>query len=46
MAYLDPATGYSVWTRLHLAKTECCGNACRHCPHGHKNVPKVAKVVV
>ncbi len=40
-AYIDPATGYQVWTRLYLArKGPCCGNACRHCPYGHANVPK------
>ncbi len=40
-AYIDPATGYQVWTRLYLArKGPCCGNACRHCPYGHENVPK------
>ena len=40
-AYIDPATGYQVWTRLYLRnKGPCCGNACRHCPYGHENVPK------
>ena len=40
-AYIDPATGYQVWTRLYLSnKGPCCGNACRHCPYGHENVPK------
>ena len=42
-AYIDPATGYQVWTRLYLRKKgPCCGNACRHCPYGHENVPKSA----
>ena len=42
-AYIDPASGYQVWTRLYLKrKGPCCGNACRHCPYGHENVPKVA----
>ena len=42
-AYIDPATGYQVWTRLYLKrKGPCCGNACRHCPYGHENVPKLA----
>jgi hypothetical protein len=38
--YLDPKTGYSVFTSLYLKRRDCCGNKCRHCPHGHKNVPK------
>lgn len=37
--YLDPATGYTVMTRLALLKQgNCCGNACRHCPYGHLHV--------
>lgn len=38
--YIDPATGYSVFTQLFLKRGDCCGNGCRHCPHGHVNVPK------
>ena len=38
--YIDPSSGYSVFTRLYLQRRPCCGNGCRHCPHGHKNVPK------
>ncbi|XP_062612533.1 uncharacterized protein LOC134274286 [Saccostrea cucullata] len=38
--YVDPQTGYQVMTRLsHLQRGECCGNECRHCPYGRKNVP-------
>ena len=37
--YIDPASGYSVFTQLYLQRRPCCGNGCRHCPHGHKNVP-------
>eukprot|EP00535_Pseudo-nitzschia_heimii_P012127 CAMPEP_0197195822 /NCGR_PEP_ID=MMETSP1423-20130617/31908_1 /TAXON_ID=476441 /ORGANISM="Pseudo-nitzschia heimii, Strain UNC1101" /LENGTH=439 /DNA_ID=CAMNT_0042649567 /DNA_START=190 /DNA_END=1506 /DNA_ORIENTATION=+ len=37
--YIDPASGYSVFTQLYLKRRSCCGNGCRHCPHGHKNVP-------
>ena len=37
--YIDPSTGYSVFTQLYLKRRECCGNGCRHCPHGHVNVP-------
>ncbi|XP_048773041.1 uncharacterized protein LOC125678540 isoform X3 [Ostrea edulis] len=37
--YVDPKTGYQVMTRLaHLKRGDCCGNACRHCPYGQKNV--------
>lgn len=39
--YRDPATGYSVFTRVaHLARGKCCGSACRHCPYGHEAVPR------
>ncbi len=24
----------------HLRRGSCCGNACRHCPYGHENVPR------
>lgn len=37
--YIDPDTGYSVFTQAFLKPRECCGNACRHCPHAHANVP-------
>jgi len=38
-SYIDPATGYTVFTRLeHLARGECCGSACRHCPFDYANV--------
>ena len=32
--YIDPATGYSVFTEAHLKRKPCCGNGCRHCPWG------------
>eukprot|EP00957_Ditylum_brightwellii_P140693 10717183-Ditylum_brightwellii.AAC.1 len=38
--YIDPASGYSVFTSTYLDRKPCCGNGCRHCPHGHINVPK------
>lgn len=39
--YIDPATGYTVFTRLaHLKRGKCCGSACRHCPYDHEAVPK------
>ena len=38
--YMDPATGYFVFTRrTQLERGYCCGNGCRHCPFGHVNVP-------
>lgn len=42
--YVDPATGYSVFTATFLKKRPCCGFRCRHCPHGHANVPKKSTV--
>ncbi|XP_072016201.1 uncharacterized protein C1orf53-like [Amphiura filiformis] len=39
--YIDPATGYTVLTRVfHINKGKCCGNACRHCPYSHMAVPE------
>jgi len=32
--YIDPATGYRVFTSKELGKRPCCGNGCRHCPYG------------
>jgi hypothetical protein len=33
-AYRDPATGYLVLTAATLlARGECCGFGCRHCPY-------------
>ena len=37
--YIDPGTGYSVFTQAYLKRRPCCGNGCRHCPWGHVNVP-------
>jgi hypothetical protein len=37
--YIDPGTGYSVFTQAYLKRRPCCGNGCRHCPWGHINVP-------
>lgn len=32
--YRDPATGYEVLTSAALlARRECCGSGCRHCPY-------------
>lgn len=39
LSYTDPATGYSVFTELHmLQRGYCCGSGCRHCPFGHFNL--------
>lgn len=37
--YIDPDSGYSVFTMAYLKRRPCCGNGCRHCPWGHVNVP-------
>jgi len=32
--YIDPETGYSVFTGQALRRRGyCCGNLCRHCPY-------------
>ncbi|KAL3776235.1 hypothetical protein HJC23_011732 [Cyclotella cryptica] len=37
--YIDPSTGFTVFTELaHLKRGKCCGNMCRHCPYGYSNV--------
>ena len=39
MSYIDPRTGYRVFTALALEKRgDCCGCGCRHCPYGHREV--------
>ncbi|UAB78124.1 hypothetical protein INR77_15485 [Erythrobacter sp. SCSIO 43205] len=39
--YIDPETGFTVFTRLGLlARERCCGTGCRHCPYGHENAPE------
>ena len=41
--YIDPATGFTVMTRLfHLQRGTCCGCKCRHCPYDHVNVRTAA----
>jgi hypothetical protein len=38
--YIDPATGYTVFTELsHRKRGKCCGSGCRHCPYEHIAVP-------
>jgi hypothetical protein len=35
--------GFLVFTEVyHLRRGRCCGNACRHCPYEHANVPRPA----
>lgn len=41
--YIDPDTGYSAFTSAYLKRRPCCGNACRHCPWGHENVPQQSR---
>ena len=42
--YIDPATGFTVFTEVaHLKRGKCCGNMCRHCPYGWENVRGVRK---
>ena len=37
--YVDPATGYVVFTELfHLRRNRCCGSGCRHGPYEHAAV--------
>ena len=32
--YIDPTTGYTVFTELaHTERGKCCGSGCRHCPY-------------
>ncbi|KAJ9451420.1 cob(I)alamin adenosyltransferase [Diplonema papillatum] len=37
--YVDPLNGEVVATKAFLQQRPCCGERCRHCPHGHANVP-------
>jgi len=31
--YLDPVSGYFVFTAAYLAARDCCDCGCRHCPY-------------
>uniref|UniRef100_A0A8C5QTC7 Chromosome 1 open reading frame 53 n=1 Tax=Leptobrachium leishanense TaxID=445787 RepID=A0A8C5QTC7_9ANUR len=43
-SYIDPSTGYCVFTRTaHLRREKCCGSGCRHCPYGQENVKDSSK---
>ncbi len=40
LSYVDPTTGFQVFTRLGLLERgQCCGAGCRHCPYHHASVP-------
>ena len=36
--YIDPLSGYKVFTATALSQRKCCGNACRHCPYQYQAV--------
>ena len=36
--YIDPLSGYKVFTSAALSRRKCCGNACRHCPYQYTAV--------
>ena len=42
--YVDPLSGYKVFTSTALRKRKCCGNACRHCPYQYQGVKNAALV--
>ena len=43
-SYIDPRTGYLVFTAVGLTQRGgCCGSACRHCPFDYENVPEPAR---
>lgn len=42
--YLDPQTGFMVFTQVGLQERgKCCGAGCRHCPYGHESVKLEAR---
>mmetsp|Transcript_7425 Transcript_7425/g.13655 ORF Transcript_7425/g.13655 Transcript_7425/m.13655 type:complete len:307 (+) Transcript_7425:3-923(+) len=44
--YIDPKTGYSVFTEIaHKKRGKCCGSGCRHCPYNHINVKDKANKI-
>ena len=46
-SYTDPATGYKVFSQLASSdRGRCCGSGCRHCVHGHKNVPAARRATL
>lgn len=41
ITYIDPITGYNVFTKYaHIKRGKCCGSKCRHCPYDYCNVKK------
>ena len=44
-SYIDPSTGYSVFTEVaHRKRGKCCGSGCRHCPYGHENLKDKSRI--
>ena len=41
--YIDPLSGYPAFSSYYLRRRECCGNKCRHCPCGHKNIVRAVE---
>lgn len=37
--YFNEAGLMVLTAQYHLKRGYCCGNACKHCPYGHVNVP-------
>lgn len=36
--YIDPLTGYQVFTEYHhIERGYCCNSGCRHCPYKNKS---------
>ena len=47
LQYIDPKTGYSVFTQLaSIQRGHCCGSGCRHCVYDHQNVKPERKATL
>jgi|GEM_PF-1128465 len=45
--YLDPETGFMVFTEIFLKKRgRCCHSNCRHCPYGTRASGKAVQVAI
>ena len=43
--YIDPDTGFQVFTELGLERRgHCCGSGCRHCPYQHESMELDSRV--
>ena len=43
--YIDPETGYDVWTREYLLnRGYCCRGGCRHCPYRGPNAIETPQI--